>query len=84
MSNTAQQERGRRVREHRLRAGLGIRALARQVDVAPSTIYRVESGTLNPVPALRLRIATALRVDLFELWPLDEIELDSDEAEAVA
>jgi transcriptional regulator with XRE-family HTH domain len=50
----------RDVRAERL---LSIRELARLANVAPSTIYLIETGRSIPHPAVIRRLATALAVD---------------------
>ena len=42
---------------------LSLRELAREADVAPSTIYLIEAGRTSPQPAVMRRIAAALGVD---------------------
>ena len=46
---------------------LAIRDLARQADVAPSTVYLIESGRAAPHPATMRRIAAALGVDPMQI-----------------
>lgn len=53
---------GRAIRARRMRCGLSLRAMARDADMAPSTLSRVERDLLDPSwPHLR-RIALALRL----------------------
>ncbi len=51
------------LREARLDRVLSIRDLARRAQVAPSTIYLIESGRTTPRLEIMRRIAGALTVD---------------------
>lgn len=57
------------LRDERLRQGLSLRELAFFVGCSHVTISRLELGTLDAAPALRARIARALRVRPSQLWP---------------
>lgn len=55
-----------------------MRELAYFVPCSHATIQRLENGTLDVAPALKARIARALRVPVERLWVLDEgLELES-------
>jgi len=49
------------LRQHRLRAGLTQRALARQVGVAPETLSHYEVGRLPVPPDVAVAIARSLQ-----------------------
>lgn len=75
MSSIAQQATppfAQRLRERRIRAGLSGRQLATLAGVSDTTIMRAERGVV-PSPAVQVKVAGALGVDVFELWPLDEV-----------
>ncbi len=55
--------RPRSLRELRVERLLSIRELARLANVAPSTVYLIESGRSTPHPATMRRLAAALSVD---------------------
>jgi transcriptional regulator with XRE-family HTH domain/mannose-6-phosphate isomerase-like protein (cupin superfamily) len=54
----------RRIREAR---GLGVRELARRIDVSPSLISRIERGTVMPSVATLFALQSALDVSVAEL-----------------
>lgn len=54
----------RRIREMR---GLGLRELARRIDVSPSLISRIEGGTVMPSVATLFALQSALDVTVAEL-----------------
>jgi len=58
----------RTLRERRLAAGLTIRELAYFARCSKATIQRLENGTLDVSPAIKARIARALRCPVQELW----------------
>jgi transcriptional regulator with XRE-family HTH domain len=59
---------GARLRAHRVHAGMGLRALAREVGVSPSLISQIENGKVNPSVGNLLAIVTALGVSLDALF----------------
>jgi transcriptional regulator with XRE-family HTH domain len=67
---------GQRIREVREDLGMQAAVLARRVEVAPNTIYRIEAGDRTPSVALLEKIARELRTEPAELMrepvPLDE------------
>ena len=56
----------------RILAGISQVELARRVGRSGSWVSLVERGYLRPFPAMRARIAKALRVPVEELWPEGE------------
>jgi transcriptional regulator with XRE-family HTH domain len=60
---------GARIRRERKRQQLSMRELAHFVGVSHATVQRVENGSLDVSPAIKVRIAHALRVPVAELWP---------------
>lgn len=63
---------GSRLRDIRLKAGLTLRELARQVDVSPSFVSQIENGKSQPSVATLYAFAKLLNVsvdDLFENRP---------------
>jgi DNA-binding XRE family transcriptional regulator len=59
---------GHRVAEARTRLGWDRRTLAGLVGTTEATIHRVESGALNPRDHLKFAIASALSVEISEIW----------------
>src|SRR5215210_5598228 len=58
---------GQRIREVREDLGMQAAVLARRVEVAPNTIYRIEAGDRTPSVALLEKIACELRTEPAEL-----------------
>jgi DNA-binding XRE family transcriptional regulator len=56
------------LRRQREMQGLTLRELAYFADCSHTAILRLENGTLDAAPALKARIARALRVPVEELW----------------
>ena len=67
----ASQTSGPKLRQERRRQGLTLRDLAHFVGCSHATIARIEAGTIDVSPALKVRIARALRVPVGELWPAE-------------
>jgi transcriptional regulator with XRE-family HTH domain len=59
---------GGRIRERRLRAGVGLRCLARDVGVSPSLVSQIELGRTAPSVATLYAIVTRLGISLDELF----------------
>jgi len=59
---------GRSLEEHRVRLGKTRPALAAEVGVHASTIWRIEHGRFDPAYALKLALSVALSVPMAELW----------------
>jgi predicted transcriptional regulator len=59
----------RALRERRQAQGLSQRELGYFADCAHTTIARLEHGDIDVAPALKARIARALRAPVSELWP---------------
>lgn len=57
------------LRAERERQELSSRELAHFARCSHATVIRLEHGTLDVAPALRARIARALRVPVATLWP---------------
>ena len=53
----------RPLRRWRAERVLSVRELARLADVAPSTVYLIETGKTTPQPAVMRRMAAALGVE---------------------
>src|SRR5215211_6223826 len=58
---------GQRIREVREDLGMQAAVLARRVEVAPNTIYRIEAGDRTPSVGLLEKIARELRTEPAEL-----------------
>src|SRR5215203_6089834 len=76
---------GQRIREVREDLGMQAAVLARRVEVAPNTIYRIETGDRLPSVGLLEKIAWELRTEPAELLrgpnvPLAEVEALGDPA----
>ena len=61
-----------RIREERECQGLTGRELAYFSTTSPMTISRIERGIGDVSPAIKARVARALRVPVEELWPVAE------------
>jgi transcriptional regulator with XRE-family HTH domain len=59
---------GRRLREHRVKQGIGVRELARRVQVSPSLISQVELGRASPSVGTLYAIVSALGLSLDTLF----------------
>jgi DNA-binding XRE family transcriptional regulator len=66
--NDRQQLRGLRVEQ-----GLSLRELAYFAGCSHTTIARLERGDLDVAPALKAKIARALRVPVGDLWSPEEV-----------
>ena len=62
------------LRTERVAQGLSLRELAHFTGCSHTTLARLEKDTLDVAPALKARIARALRVPVEELWPIAEGE----------
>jgi transcriptional regulator with XRE-family HTH domain len=62
------------LRDARTDQDLSLRQLAFFSHVSHTTIARLERGDLDVAPALKARIARALRVPVSELWTVEEDE----------
>lgn len=56
------------LRTERESQGLSLRELAHFVGCSHTTIARLERGEIDASPALKARLARALRVPVEELW----------------
>lgn len=65
------------LRAERIAQGLSLRELAHFAGCSHATIQRLEAGRLDVAPALRARIARALRVRVDELWPDPDPEMSA-------
>jgi transcriptional regulator with XRE-family HTH domain len=63
---------GQRLRDLRLAKGWTQGRLAARARVAPNTIGHAERGERAPSLLVRERIARALGVSRFEIWPSDD------------
>jgi transcriptional regulator with XRE-family HTH domain len=63
---------GARLHSERERQGFSLRELAYFAGCSHGTLQRAEAGNVDMAPALKARIARALRVPLAELWPLTD------------
>lgn len=61
---------GARIRESREAQGLGIRQLARLIEVAPSQVLRYESDAITPSPPTLIALAGQLELPVRELFEL--------------
>ena len=67
LDNSRSAELGESVRRIREMRGLGVRELARRIDVSPSLISRIERGTVMPSVATLFALQSALEVTVAEL-----------------
>ena len=61
------QELGRRLRAIRLRLGIGVRELARRLDLAPSSISQIETGKIGPSVKTLYALASEFGVTVDEV-----------------
>jgi transcriptional regulator with XRE-family HTH domain len=61
------QELGRRLRAIRLRKGIGVRELARRLDLAPSSISQIETGKIGPSVKTLYALASEFGVTVDEV-----------------
>jgi transcriptional regulator with XRE-family HTH domain len=77
---------GLRLRTHRQKSGITLRALAGQVGVSPSLISQIEHGKANPSVGTLYAIVTLLGISLDELFTHGETsadgKVDTEEAQA--
>ena len=59
------------LRNERERQGLSLRELAHFADTSAMTVSRLERGEGEVSPAVKARVARALRVSVEKLWPLN-------------
>jgi transcriptional regulator with XRE-family HTH domain/quercetin dioxygenase-like cupin family protein len=59
---------GERIREERLRRGLSLRALAREVGVSASLVSQIETGKSQPSVSTLYAITTALGISVEDLF----------------
>jgi transcriptional regulator with XRE-family HTH domain len=57
------------MRTEREAQGLSLRQLAYFTGVSHATIHQLEHDLIDASPAIRVRVARALRVRVDELWP---------------
>ena len=60
---------GENIRTARLRAGLGLRELARQAELSVTTLFEIEAGSRVPAIDKVHKIAVTLGVQLAKLLP---------------
>ena len=65
---------GTRVRARRVDLGVDRRHLAMVAGTTEATIQRIECGFINPRDPLRFTIATALDLDVAELWSYPSVQ----------
>jgi transcriptional regulator with XRE-family HTH domain/quercetin dioxygenase-like cupin family protein len=70
---------GERIRAQRIRQGMSLRALARQVGVSASMISQIETGKSRPSVSTLYAITTALSIPLQDLFAAGE-SFDADSA----
>src|ERR671939_1437690 len=58
---------GRRLRAIRLRQGIGLRELARRLDLSPSSISQIETGKMRPSVRTLYALASEFGVTVDEL-----------------
>lgn len=63
---------GPKLRAIRLRRGLGLRELARRLDVSPSSISKIETGKNQPSVRTLYAFASELRVTIDEVLDLEQ------------
>ncbi|MFL6077172.1 MAG: helix-turn-helix domain-containing protein [Mycobacteriales bacterium] len=68
---------GARIREERLRRGLSLRALARDVGVSASLVSQIETGKSQPSVSTLYAITTALGIPVEDLFGTAEQPVDS-------
>jgi len=69
---------GARLRDVRLRAGMGLRELARKAEVSPSYISQIENGKTQPSITSLYAFARILNASISELFVDGPSELDDD------
>lgn len=57
-----------KVKEHRKKLGLSLRELASKAEVSKSEIFNIENGKCDPTLYVMCKIATALEIDVRELF----------------
>ena len=62
-----------RLKELRTEAGLVVWGLATQANVSPTTVTAIEKHGFLPRPKTQQRIADALGVPVYDIWPNHEI-----------
>ncbi|MBO9707468.1 MAG: helix-turn-helix transcriptional regulator [Caulobacter sp.] len=75
---------GEMLRYHRKRAGLSQAQLAEKIDRQPNAVQRLESGEAAPTFDTLERLATALNVDVRELFGTGEYAARSDREDPLA
>lgn len=68
---------GRRIKRLRTRLGLTQDALAEQVQLSAKYLSNIERGRENPTLDTLLRLSRSLRVELWEMFMLEQEGLDS-------
>src|SRR3954470_20635632 len=66
-STDAQSELGPRLRAIRLRQGIGLRELARRLDLSPSSISQIETGKIRPSVRTLYALASEFGVTVDEV-----------------
>jgi transcriptional regulator with XRE-family HTH domain len=67
---------GARLRDVRLRSGLSLREVARQLGVSPSFVSQLENGKSQPSVATLYSLAQLLEVSIDELFSVDGPQVD--------
>src|SRR4051812_36898304 len=73
----APSELGRRLRAIRLRQGVGLRELARRLDLSPSSISQIETGKIRPSVRTLYALASEFGITVDELL-FDQVPSSSD------
>ncbi|MFF3443165.1 helix-turn-helix domain-containing protein [Streptosporangium sp. NPDC002721] len=63
---------GRRLRELRLRSGMSLRALARELGISPSAVSQIELGTMRPSVSRLIAFVSAIGVPLAAVFDTAE------------
>jgi transcriptional regulator with XRE-family HTH domain len=66
---------GERLREERTERGIGLRELARRLDVSPSLVSQIETGKIQPSVRTLYAIVSELGVSMDEIFGTGELEL---------
>jgi transcriptional regulator with XRE-family HTH domain len=69
-----------RIRFAREQASLSQTELAERTKISRNHLRRIENGETDPGIARCRRIALALGTTIDQLWPVDEVEVELDEA----
>ena len=73
---------GKQIRQARERQNMKLSALAYEIDVSPSTLYRIETNQINITVQKLHKIASTLKVSLIDLIDEKYLKTDGEKASA--